>query len=100
MNFEIVFSEKAQQEILQATQWYEEKQKGLGTRFSTILFSQLNVIRTNPIAYTERRKNYREAKVPQFPYLIVFRIGMKRKIILITSVFHTSRSAKSKYKRF
>jgi len=95
MNFEIALSEKAQQEILQATQWYEEKQQGLGLRFSTILFSQLDKISHNPNAYTERRKNHREAKVPQFPYLIVYRIAMKRKTILIASVFHTSRSTKA-----
>jgi len=47
--------------------------------------------------YAERRKGFRETKINVFPYLIIYRIQKRKKIVAISSIFHTSRNPKKKY---
>ena len=97
MSFKITFLKRARLEIADITEWYEEKQHGLGLRFLKTLYAQVDKILMNPMAYSEKRKNYREVKLSEFPYLIVYKIQEKKNSIIIVSVFHTSRSTRSKY---
>jgi len=87
---------KAQLEILDAWEWYEEKQAGLGDRFKQALAEKIKLIQENPLHYPVKGK-YREAKTDTFTFLIVFKFNKRDKIIYIISVFHTSRHPKKKH---
>ena len=87
---------KARLELLEAWEWYEDKQSGLGDRFKQYVYNCISIIEQHPERYPERRKNYREAIVKIFPYLIIYRVHKKRKVIAIVSVFHTRRSPRKK----
>ena len=93
-----VLSSRAQKEIAQAWEWYEDRQRGLGDRFLKEVVSRLKKIEQSPDKYPTRFKTYKEATIPIFPYLVVFRIARKSKSIRIVSVFHTSLNPKKKYK--
>ena len=98
MDFKLEISIKARKELLDAIDWYEQKQTGLGDRFASVVIGQINQINSSPFLYTQRNKHHREVKVNQFPYLIVYSVSKKKNMILIVSIFHSSRSTKSKYK--
>ena len=86
---------KAQKEILDAWEWYEEQRLGLGDQFKDEVIKKIRAVVENPLHYQLKGK-YREAQTDIFPYLIVFRFDKKADMIFIVSVFHTSRNPKRK----
>jgi plasmid stabilization system protein ParE len=97
MNYKVDLSLKARNELFEAWKWYEEQRLGLGEQFEQEFFKKADLIQNNPLHYKARGK-YREAQTDIFPFLIVFRFDRKTGIIIIVSIFHTSRHPKKKYK--
>jgi ParE toxin of type II toxin-antitoxin system, parDE len=64
---------------MDAWQWYEDRQPGLGDRFKQEVFSCIHIIEKHPERYPERKKHYKEALVNIFPYLLIYRINKRRK---------------------
>lgn len=95
--YRTIFSSKAQKEIAESWNWYEDRQLGLGDRFLKEITNNIRKIEQTPIRFPVRFKSYRETPVPVFPFLIIYRINEKKKIIRIVSVFHTSRNPTKKY---
>jgi len=92
----IELSPKAEKEIIDASEWYEEDRVGLGEQFEKEVFRKIILISANPLQYPLKKRMH-EANTDKFPYLIVYRINENRKIILIVSVFHTSRHPRKKH---
>lgn len=88
---------KARRELLEAWEWYEDRQEGLGDRFRNEVFEKISQIEKTPERYPERKKSFREARIDVFPYLVIYKIAKRKKIIAVVSIFHTSRSPKKKY---
>ena len=99
MNYTIIFLLRASQELLEVWEWYEDRQLGLGDRFKQEVYNRIFQIEERPERYPERKRNYREISVKEFPYLIVYRINKKEKIVAIVSIFHMRRNPKKKYKK-
>ena len=68
---------KAQLEILDAWEWYENKQQGLGDRFIQEVRKKINSVQNNPLHYP-LKGNYRDAQTAIFPYLIVFKFDKSK----------------------
>jgi plasmid stabilization system protein ParE len=84
----------------EAYAWYEDRKTGLGERFISAVRIRLDEISLHPESYSsKKRKDYREAKLDFFPYLIVYRINKRSKEILIASIHHTSRNTRKKYRK-
>ncbi|HEY8659604.1 MAG TPA: type II toxin-antitoxin system RelE/ParE family toxin [Hanamia sp.] len=93
----VIFSSRAQKEINESWNWYEERQPGLGDRFLKELRNRIYIIERTPGKFPARFKTYKEAQVPVFPFCVIYRINNKKKLIRIVSIFHTSRNPKKKY---
>jgi plasmid stabilization system protein ParE len=93
--YEIVL--RARNEILEAWEWYEDRQEGLGDRFINQISFKIKQVVQMPERYPEKKKTFREAKIDVFPYLLIYKIVNRKKVITIISVFHTSRNPKMKY---
>ena len=98
MNYTVLLLSKARRELAAAFQWYEERQSGLGDRFVETVMHKLSLIEQDPTRYPKRIKNYREAVVPVFPYLIVYRIHSKLKVVAVVSIFHSKQNPVKKLK--
>ena len=84
---------KAREDMQKSAGWYDKHQPGLGDRFLTEIISTFRFIEANPLLYQERfSKTFRYAKVHDFPFVVVFKI--KKQIVVVNSVFHTSRNPK------
>jgi plasmid stabilization system protein ParE len=97
MTYKIEFLPRARKELLEAWDWYDDRWSGLGDRFMREIEKKLEQIQKTPERYAERRKGFRETKIKVFPYLIIYRMQKRKKIIAISSIFHTSRNPKKKY---
>ncbi|HCR74905.1 MAG TPA: plasmid stabilization system [Chryseobacterium sp.] len=93
MIYEIIIQEEAGLEILEAYIYYGNAQKGLGEKFMKQLNKYFVRIQNHP-KHFEIKKNYREAFVQKFPYLIIFDI-IDNKIIIL-SVFNTHQNPTKK----
>ncbi len=89
--------EEARQDILQATGWYAGKSSNLNLKFIEQVGFTLKSIHNNPKTYKKIYKNFRQAALKKFPYVIIFEC--KENAIIIFSVFHTSQNPVKKLKR-
>jgi plasmid stabilization system protein ParE len=96
--YSTTISSRAQKEISESWNWYEERQQGLGDRFVKEVINRIREIEQHPERYPNRHKSYKETLVNIFPYLIIYRINKRKKLILVVSVFHTSLNPRRKYK--
>ncbi len=99
MSYKLIFNSIAENELISAVEWYEEQEFGLGERFERETEKQLQKIVTNPVAYHFSKGKFREASIDRFPFTIVYVINERKKTIYISSVFHTSRNPKGKYRK-
>ena len=95
MSYKFFLTLKAEQEIYESGDWYEEQQEGLGYRFEKGVLEKIKTIIKNPLHYPFKGK-WREAGLDKFPFLITYRIDEENKTLIILSVFHTSRHHKKK----
>ncbi|MGZ3754500.1 MAG: type II toxin-antitoxin system RelE/ParE family toxin [Mucilaginibacter sp.] len=98
MTYTVKFYPKAEVEYLEAFNWYEERLQGLGERFEHCIEKKINAIVKNPLFYPNKKYDCRECKVVDFPYLIIYKIFPNEGVILIVSIFHTSRKPNRKYR--
>jgi len=99
MSYTLVFNSEAEKEFSAAYHWYEEQLTGLGERFQQETDQQIQKILANPGTYHLSKGNYRESLVSHFPFTVVYAIDKRKKTIYISSIFHTSRNPKGKYRK-
>ncbi len=100
MSWQFRFHPLAKEEYKEAFTWYEDKNPGLGDRFGKAVRQKLAQISLKPEAYGSRTdKKFREAKIEFFPFLIVFKMKKRSKVIYISAIHHTSRHPGRKYRK-
>ena len=85
----VVFDPDARAEFLEAVQYYEDSQGGLGRRFRVAVESAVKSIAENPFRYRVLHPPFRRYLLPNFPYAIIYCIAPEN--ILIIAVAHTKR---------
>jgi len=83
----LIFTSGANANILKAYEYYENAQKDLGDYFLASMENCIIHIDSNPEIYKAIYKDFRQAKVKRFPYVVIFRINNSE--IIIDNVFNT-----------
>ena len=100
MKYQLDFHTSIAIEYEEAYRWYEERSQGLGERFLSSVREKLEQIAERPFTFGERsKKGYREAKIDKFPYLVIYKIYKRKKIIFINTIHHTSKHPQKKYRK-
>ena len=89
MSAVLEFLPEAKFDAEMATQYYEERVPGLGTRFRAEVESVCAAIVRQPVLWRERPGGYRRVNIPGFPYYIAYFIRDER--LLVAAVGHGSR---------
>ena len=97
MRYALEIHPKAENETVDAYNWYEDQYNGLGEMFLSDLESVYKKIELNPDFFSKAGKGFRQAVLKKFPYVVVYEI--KRTRVVVYAVFHTSRNPKQKFKR-
>jgi len=99
MSYQLVFHPEADREYMKAYQWYENEKKGLGARFERMVGLQIQRIIDAPENYHYSKGLYREASTEIFPYVIVYKINKREKLIFVSAIYHTKRNPRYKYRK-
>jgi hypothetical protein len=92
-----ILSTRAQKEIIESWNWYEERQQGLGDRFLNEVIKSIHSIEQDPESYGTKYKSYKETSINIFPFLIIYIINKRKNLVKVISIFHTSLNQKKKY---
>lgn len=90
MKMRVRFRPEAEAEAITATEWYEEQEMGLGSRFREEIERKIEAIERIPLSFPRiENSQFHKAFLNKFPFVIIFAI--EEGSIIIASVFHTSR---------
>jgi len=82
----------AKQDIRKAAHWYNNKEHGLGRRFTSAIREKVRFIKKHPEAAPIRYAKVRTSVIDSFHFMIHYRVETENQRIVISAVFHTSLS--------
>jgi hypothetical protein len=83
------FHPEARVEFLESVAYYEAQAAGLGHRFLEGVTEAIHQIQDRPNLYPRVSHEWRQCRIPRFPYGIIFRVTARR--IEIHAVMHLHR---------
>lgn len=92
MEYSLTFYIGVKKDIIEAKNWYKEKQEGLDRRFSEAIKAAIEKIKNNPHAYAVRFNNLRVIAPKIFPYRVFYFIDETERKIVIVAVLHNKRN--------
>ena len=79
-------------DIQNITDWYNEKQAGLGKRFQETTVRQINQLSKIPFSFVIRYSKIRCMLIKKFPYMVHFYIDETNRIVEVLAVISTDRN--------
>jgi len=92
MQYKLVVTDDAENDIEQAMDWYENQQSGLGTKIVLSIKACIKLIVKNPFAFAMIYMQIRKVNTKKFPYSLYYRIDEILKLVTIFAVIHGHRS--------
>lgn len=90
MSLSLVLRRCAEQDISEATRWYEREQPGREKQFETQLEKAFERIKEHPTRTALYFQDVRFLLLDQFPYVIYYQVQVTR--VEVIAVVHTQRS--------
>ena len=93
MSWRVVVRPEVEQDVNEASLWYESRQAGLGAEFVREIIQVWENLETNPFLNARRHphKNIRWRYPERFPYRIVYEIMEADQTVVIAAVLHGAR---------
>lgn len=88
----VIFRPAAEADLLEAYEWYEQREPGLGVEFIRCVDGCVQLIRRHPEIYPASHKHVRQGVVRRFPYSVMYFTADDD--VVVTSVFHAARDPK------
>jgi toxin ParE1/3/4 len=89
MSFRFVARPEAEQDLVEARDWYEARRIGLGEEFLLAVEEVLGRVLESPESYPVVYRGVRWARLRRFPYLVYYRV--KNETVEVLAVLHGSR---------
>jgi len=90
---QVIFTQAARAELLEAQDWYEAQQTGLGARFRKEVETAVECVQHNPDQFPVVFRDAHRALLRRFPYGLFFEI--ETDLVIIFACFHCSRGPRS-----
>jgi len=94
MKYKVKIEPEALADIQKISDWYNEKQIGLGEKFQKTAINQIDGLEKNPHVCAIRYKEIRCLLVNKFSYMAHFFINEETKTVEVLAVISTSRNPK------
>jgi plasmid stabilization system protein ParE len=85
----VEFTTEARDDFFEAAEYYESKEKGLGSRMRDEISKIIRTVAIAPYLWRERGSGYRRVNCPVFPYYVAYVI--RGRSIVVVAVIHGSR---------
>ena len=92
--YKVTIEPEALADIQEITDWYNEHQDGIGTRFQKTAIKQINSLKETPQIYAIRYKEIQRILIKKFPYMAHFYINDKDNVVEVLAVISTDRNPK------
>ena len=99
MRCEVIFHPLIETELIEPFNWYQERKDGLGNLFRDEINKKIVEIASHPERYPLVFKSFRQTAIKKFPFVIIYEFIKEENYILISSVFHTKRNPKAKFRK-
>ncbi len=99
MKYKLIITNEADADIEAASDWYEEKQSGLGKKFVLSIKACLKMISRNPLSFAAIYLKFRKANTTKFPYSLYYQVDELKQLIVVFAVIHSHRDEKAWQKR-
>ena len=87
---EVIFKPEAERDFAEAYQWYEERDRGLGTELKRAIDACVSRMQRHPELFpVAHQSNVRQGVIRRFPYSIFYLV--EKETIYVIAVFHASR---------
>jgi hypothetical protein len=83
--------------VLDAFDYYEGIQEGLGKRFLDYWETHISIVEENPLLFQKKYKDFRQALIKPYPYHIIYKI--ENNIIAVYKVIYAGRSPRKRYNK-
>ena len=93
----VVIKEFAAESLISAFLWYEKLCGGLGFEFLDEWEITIAFLCTNAESFEKKYKNFRQAGLKRFPYLIVFEIEENE--VIVYNVINSKRSTTRRFQK-
>lgn len=97
MKFTLIIPEIVEAEIDEAATYYNKKQEGLGNGLYQDLIETLSFVEKNPFTFQKTQKDYRQALLNRFPYLIIYKVYENK--ILFFKFVNAKKHPTKRYKK-
>jgi len=94
MTYKLILKSRAHIDLAEAIEYYQSKRKGLGNKFLKCIHKFFDRIAKNPLHYSLKNNNFREAYIQKFPYVIIYEVIENE--IVVFSVFNTHQNPERK----
>ena len=89
MAAKLILAPEVQQDLAEASAWYESRRTGLGDEFLDCLDACIAAILRMPEMQAVVHKQYRRALIRRFPYAVFYEC--KEHTVTVYAVFHAAR---------
>lgn len=94
MKFTVEYNPDFFNDIVEAVDWYNEKQAGLGDRLFKTIKQQTARLSTSALHCAIKYDDIRCLAVDRYPYLVHYRVNEQTQTVKVEALFHTSRDPK------
>lgn len=81
MSWTVIIRPRAEADLQEAKEWFEERRKGLGTSRVVAIRVAVAALRENPNRFPDYYRGFRRVLVRRFPYKVFYRIEGDRVIV-------------------
>ena len=94
MNWKVVARPQAEDDIIEAADWYDSQRAGLGDEFIEEVLAVFDALEINPLLNCRRHpiKNIRWRFPERFPYRVIYEVIEDNQLVIIAAVVHAARN--------
>jgi toxin ParE1/3/4 len=93
MSWSVVVRPEAQGDMVEAIEWYEARQEGLGAEFREAVIQVFDALADNPFLNCRQhpRRNIRWRYPERFPYRVIYEVIEAENFVVVAAVLHAVR---------
>ena len=99
MKYSLSIHPEAAREFYESIERYSLQTVEVSLQFEEAVLLLLHQIAEAPEYNSLLNGKFRQAHLPVFPFVIVYKIDDMRKVIFVSSIFHTSRNPGKKFRK-